>query len=88
MLRLALTCPAMAIEPQTDVRACARTFLARMTRELEETARRADALRAKARGAAEKGIDRWIAIRPRALASLTAQGAAGSPASGSLPPAR
>lgn len=41
----------MAIEPQTDVQTCARTFLARVTRELEEAARRADALRAKAREA-------------------------------------
>lgn len=43
----------MAIEPQTDVRTCARTFLARVTRELEEADRRADALRAKAREAAQ-----------------------------------
>ncbi|HVE82508.1 MAG TPA: nucleotidyltransferase domain-containing protein [Myxococcales bacterium] len=42
----------MAVEPQTDVRTCARTFLARVTRELEEAAQRADALRAKAREAA------------------------------------
>ena len=42
----------MAIEPQTDVRTCARTFLARVTRELEESSRRADALRARAREAA------------------------------------
>ena len=43
----------MAVEPETDVRTCARTFLARVTRELEEAARRADALRAKAREAAQ-----------------------------------
>jgi len=43
----------MAIEPQTDVRTCTRTFLARVTRELEEAARRADALRAKAHEAAQ-----------------------------------
>jgi predicted nucleotidyltransferase len=43
----------MAIEPQTDVQTCARTFLARVTRELEDAARRADALRARAREAAQ-----------------------------------
>src|SRR6185436_16182882 len=43
----------MAIEPQTDVGTCARTFLARVTRELEGTSRRADALRAGARQASE-----------------------------------
>src|SRR3954468_23952588 len=43
----------MAIEPQTDVRTCARTFLARVTRELEEASQRANALRAKALEAAQ-----------------------------------
>ena len=43
----------MAIEPQTDVRTCAQTFLARVTRELEETARRAETLRATAGEAAQ-----------------------------------
>lgn len=43
-----------AIEPQTDVATCARTFLARVTRELEEAARRADGLRDKAREAARE----------------------------------
>ena len=43
----------MAVEPETDVRTCARTFLARVTRELEEAAQRADSLRAKAREAAQ-----------------------------------
>jgi hypothetical protein len=42
----------MAIEPQTDVRTCAQTFLARITRELEDAAWRAGAPRAKAREAA------------------------------------
>lgn len=40
------------IEPQTDVATCAQTFLARVTRELEDAARRADELRSKAREAA------------------------------------
>src|SRR4051794_38876647 len=43
----------MAIEPQTDVRTCAQTFLARVMRELEETARRADTLRVTAGEAAQ-----------------------------------
>ncbi|HYV45203.1 MAG TPA: nucleotidyltransferase domain-containing protein [Myxococcaceae bacterium] len=43
----------MAIEPQTDVRTCAQTFLARVTRELEEATQRADALRATAGEAAQ-----------------------------------
>lgn len=41
-----------AVEPQTDVATCAATFLARVTHELEETARRADELRHRARDAA------------------------------------
>lgn len=40
------------IEPQTDVVTCAQTFLARVTRELEDAARRADDLRGKASEAA------------------------------------
>lgn len=40
------------IEPQTDVVTCARTFVARVRRELEETAKRAEELRRKAREAA------------------------------------
>ncbi len=40
------------IQPQTDVVTCARTFVARVRRELEQAAQRADDLRQRARDAA------------------------------------
>lgn len=40
------------IEPQTDVATCVRTFVARVRREFEEAARRAEDLRQRSRDAA------------------------------------
>jgi uncharacterized protein len=57
------------VEPQTDVVTCARTFVDRVRRELDEAARNADELRQRARDAASE-LRRFGASRVWLFGSL------------------